>query len=312
MFRLLRPREAHPGGNGAPWASPVRQEAVGLEDPYASRVDGTDFIYDLNSGGIGSGSYFTDLLGGEVQESQEFPSNTESPIDIGSAAVNKGHRSGASVDDKIANACTVFKEEDKKKRKFAFMHCWRILKDNNSKWMDRRNQIRASKTGSNKKPKTKPDSSPSSTAPGLSPMVGGGEEAVAQKTSKRLEGKKSEKKKLRQRSTIEALDYLVVKMKEVDAEKELKKQERCDKAFALQEEKIRLEREKFEFQREQERCNKACALQEEKIRLERGKFDFQREQEEERILSLDLSNVTNRQKQYYEGRQNEILARRGA
>ncbi|KAL6846427.1 hypothetical protein ACP4OV_023875 [Aristida adscensionis] len=222
MFRAPRPREAHPGGNGAPWASPVRQEAVGLEDPYASRVDGTDFIYDLNSGGIGSGL-------------------------LVSAWLN------------IANACTLFKEEDKKKRKFAFMHCWRILKDN-SKWMDRRNQIRASKTGSNKKQKTKSDSSSSSAAPGLSPMAGGGEEAVAQKTSKRPEGKKLEKKKLRQRSTIEALDYLVAKMKEVDAEKELKKQERCDKAFALQEEKIRLEREKFEFQREQERCNKACAL----------------------------------------------------
>ncbi|KAL6865200.1 hypothetical protein ACP4OV_016351 [Aristida adscensionis] len=132
-------------------------------------------------------------------------------------------------------------------------------------------------------------------------MAGGGEEAVVQNTSKRPEGKKSEKKKLRQCSTIEALDYLVAKMKEVDAEKELKKQERCDEAFALQEEKIRLEREKFEFQREQERCNKACALQEEKIRLEREKFDFEREQEEERILSLDLSNMTNRQKQYYEG-----------
>ncbi|KAL6878202.1 hypothetical protein ACP4OV_012372 [Aristida adscensionis] len=83
MFRPPRPREAHPGGNGAPWASPVRQEPVGLEDTYASRVDGTDFIYDLNSGGIGSGSYFTDLLEGEVHESQEFPPNIKSPIDNG-------------------------------------------------------------------------------------------------------------------------------------------------------------------------------------------------------------------------------------
>ena len=42
-------------------------------------------------------------------------------------------------------------------------------------------------------------------------------------------------------------------MKEADAQKDLKKEERCNKAFALQEEKIKLERD----------------LQVEKIKLER-------------------------------------------
>ncbi|KAL6841686.1 hypothetical protein ACP4OV_028515 [Aristida adscensionis] len=292
MFRPPHPREAHPGGNGAPWASPGRQEPVGFKDRNASRVDGTDFIYDLSNGGIGSGSYFTDLLGGEVQESQEFPPNTESPIDSGPAAGTKGsqgrtknfrdeedrllvsawlnvsmdpilgteqsqtsywariydyfhanksfesdrsqnflmnrwsaiqhdvnifcgcvtriqdrNQSGASITDKIANGCTLFKGEDKKNRKFAFMHCWKILKDS-PKWMER-------------------------PAPGLSTGAAGGDDGVAQDASKRPDGKKTEKKRLRQRATIEALDYLVAEMKEVDAEKELKKQERCDKAFAL-------------------------------------------------------------------------------
>ena len=32
----------------------------------------------------------------------------------------------------------------------------------------------------------------------------------------------------------------------------MKKEERCNKAFALQEERIKLEREKFEFDRERE------------------------------------------------------------
>ncbi|PVH33385.1 hypothetical protein PAHAL_9G640600 [Panicum hallii] len=33
------------------------------------------------------------------------------------------NRSGWSVDDKTANACTLFKAEDKKQRKFAYLHC---------------------------------------------------------------------------------------------------------------------------------------------------------------------------------------------
>ncbi|CAO2201061.1 unnamed protein product [Urochloa humidicola] len=155
-----------------------------------------------------------------------------------------------------------------------------FLKDQ-PKWIERRKQTDG--TTSNKKQKTKANSSPSSLVPVASLATGGVDAAAAQDASKRPDGKKTEKKKLRQRSTIEALDYLVAKMKEADAQKDLKKDERCNKAFAIQEEKIKLEREKFEFQRELE---------------------------EERILSLDLSNTTYRLRQYYERRQDEIFARR--
>ncbi|CAO2211497.1 unnamed protein product [Urochloa humidicola] len=194
------------------------------------------------------------------------------------------NQSGCSVDDKIAAACALFKEEDKKHRNFALMHCWRILKDK-PKWMERRMQNGGTTTASNKKQKTKANSSPSALVPVASPATGGTVAAAAptEDASKRPDGKKTEKKKLRQRSTIKALDYLVAKMKEADAEKDLKKDERCNKAFAIQEEKIKLEREKFEFQRELE---------------------------EERILSLDLSTMTDKLRQYYESRQDEIFARR--
>jgi hypothetical protein len=40
---------------------------------------------------------------------------------------------------------------------------------------------------------------------------------------------------------MEAMKYLLAKKKEADAEKELKN-ERCKKAFAMQEERIRIER----------------------------------------------------------------------
>ena len=132
------------------------------------------------------------------------------------------------------------------------MHCWRILKDQ-PKWIERRKQIGGPKTVGNKKQKTKANSSPSSAAPVVAPGTGSVDAAPAQEPSIRPDGTKTEKKKLRQRSTIEALDYLVAKMKEADAQKEMKKEERCNKAFALQEEKIKLERD----------------LQVEKIKLER-------------------------------------------
>jgi hypothetical protein len=40
------------------------------------------------------------------------------------------------------------------------------------------------------------------------------------------------------------------------------------------------------------------------------KFELEREQEEDRIIDLDLSTMNYKQQQYYEWRQNEILARR--
>ncbi|RLN22760.1 hypothetical protein C2845_PM07G18380 [Panicum miliaceum] len=93
------------------------------------------------------------------------------------------NQSGCSVDDKIANACALFKAEDKKNRKFALMHCWRILKDK-PKWMERRKQIRGAKTASNKKQKTKANSSPSSAAPVLTPGTAGVDATPAEDPSK--------------------------------------------------------------------------------------------------------------------------------
>jgi hypothetical protein len=52
------------------------------------------------------------------------------------------------------------------------------------------------------------------------------------------------------------MEYLVTKKKEVDTEKDQKKDERCKKAFALQEERIRSEREMVEFK---------CEMEEERI-----------------------------------------------
>ena len=87
-------------------------------------------------------------------------------------------------------------------------------------------------------------------------------------------GTKKEKHKLKQRLSIEALDYLLAKKKEVDVEKELKKEERELK--------------------KQEMCQKALALQEERIKLDK-KIDFEQDREEERIINVDMSTMSTRQ-----------------
>ncbi|KAL6656724.1 hypothetical protein ACP70R_004504 [Stipagrostis hirtigluma subsp. patula] len=206
-----------------------------------------EVAHDSSAGAMGSGSYLTDLLGSEVQESQDLSPTTGTPIDQGDLSpttgtpIDQGHaaakgsqgrtknsrdeedgllvsawlnvimdpiqgvdqsqtsywariheyfhanksfesdrtqgslmnrwsgiqhdvnvfcgcvtriedrnQSGCSVDDKIAHACALFKEEDKKNRKFNLMHCWRILKDK-PKWMERRREIGTAKAASNKK-----------------------------------------------------------------------------------------------------------------------------------------------------------------
>jgi hypothetical protein len=67
---------------------------------------------------------------------------------------------------------------------------------------------------------------------------------------------------------MEAMEYLVAKKKEPNAEKDLKKEEMCKKAFALQEDWIRIEREKVEMKRELE---------------------------EERIMNIDMSTLSYKQ-----------------
>jgi hypothetical protein len=132
------------------------------------------------------------------------------------------------------------------------MHCWNILKDK-PKWMDKRKELNCAKKISNKKQKTLANPSPASVEP-AAPDAGHSDAQPSGRTG----GKNKEKQKLRKGRIIEAVDYLMEKKKEADLERELKKEERCKKAFALQEERIKLEREKFKFQKRAERGQNYC------------------------------------------------------
>jgi hypothetical protein len=124
--------------------------------------------------------------------------------------------------------------------------------------MDRRVDIGCAKKTSNKKQKTVANSSPVlAHVAHATPLdvLDEGEPPV------RPDGEKRNK-----RSTIEALDYLMVN-KKTDNEKDLKKEERCNKAFALREERLKLEKENIKLQRDQE---------EERLKLDKEKFQLGR------------------------------------
>jgi hypothetical protein len=110
------------------------------------------------------------------------------------------------------------------------MHYWKILKDQ-PKWIERRKHMNTLKLVA-KKQKTLTKSSPTSSAvPNTTEDANDGQ--PSQNVLERPPGKKKEKQKLRQCSTLEAMEYLVAHKKEADAEKDLKKEERCKKAFVL-------------------------------------------------------------------------------
>jgi hypothetical protein len=109
-------------------------------------------------------------------------------------------------------------------------HCWKILKDQ-PKWIERHKHMNTPKPAT-KKQKTSAKSNPSSiVVSNTTSDADGGQ--PSQNALERPPGKKKEKQKLRQRPTLEAIEYLVVKKKEANAERDLKKEERCKKAFAL-------------------------------------------------------------------------------
>ena len=179
----------------------------------------------------------------------------------------------------------MFIKEDRQHRQFPYMHCWKLLKGQ-AKWADRQKQMETQKPIS-KKQKVSANSSRTS-APPLLPTATVDENQHSNSALQRPPGQKKEKQKLRQHSSIEALDYLLAKKKEADAE-ELKKEERYKKAFALQEERIRLEKEKLELQRD--------------------RFELTKNLEGDRIMNVNTSHLSTDQHQYYEVLKNAIRAK---
>nr|XP_034594740.1 glutathione S-transferase T2-like [Setaria viridis] len=138
-------------------------------------------------------------------------------------------QSGTTMQDKVAEACALYKSEDEHQKAFQFMHCWNKLRTQ-PKWLAKIDELAAGKT-SHKKQKT-------SSSASLPIELGEGEvQGIEDNALTRPIGKKKAKLALLQekkKSVTATLENMWVQKKETDEEKELKKEERFNKAFALE------------------------------------------------------------------------------
>ena len=113
------------------------------------------------------------------------------------------------------------------------MHCWNKLRTQ-PKWLAKIDELAAGKT-SNKKRKTSSTADPSETLP--SETEPGAVDGLEANALTRPIGKKKAKAALLQekkKSVTATLENMWAQKKETDGEKELKKEERFNKAFALE------------------------------------------------------------------------------
>lgn len=193
----------------------------------------------------------------------------------------------------------LFKSQNPKEKSFQFRHNWLQLR-NQPKWHDKLHQLTATKT-SNKKQKTTKKSTLGTfdiTTPECTedPTTNIPEKGAPQRPN----GKKKAKESLRRGTTdacTEALDILWAKKIEADAEKESKRDERYAKAYALDKEMLELDKERH-------------ALEKERIQNETNNIFLKTIAEEQKIMTMDLTSMSELQQQYYMSLQAEIMARR--
>jgi len=170
--------------------------------------------------------------------------------------VQRRAQSGTTEQDKVLQACDVFKKEEEKS--FTLLHCWNILK-HEQKWHE---------ACANKKQKTSSNSSPRTSTPAANASgVAAQEEGASQSTdatNARPDGRKKEKERQRKGKNpmspgenlyMDAMENLWVKKKEVEELKELKKKERNDERIAIEMKRLQIkmdaEKERCDLQREE-------------------------------------------------------------
>lgn len=209
----------------------------------------------------------------------------------------------------------LFQSLDPQKKSFQFRHCWLQLR-NQPKWHDKLQQMAAVKT-SNKKQKVAKDLSPGLVD--LTTQVGNEVSPVQIvppniAAPERPMGKKRSKEAMRKGgfdACSDALDILWEKKRRADVEKELKREERYAQAFALDKERLELEHKRLTIE-EQKHTNEQKRLDQEKERLanEANNLYIKRIEEEQKIMSIDLTTMSELQRQYYMCLQADIVARR--
>ncbi|KAK8452368.1 hypothetical protein SEVIR_5G099801v4 [Setaria viridis] len=211
------------------------------------------------------------------------------------ARIELRRSSGSTMKDKVAEACALYKSEDEHQKSFQFMHCWNKLRTQ-PKWLSKIDELVAAKT-SNKKQKTSSTVDPSASLPN---DIGQGEvQCLEDNALTRPIGKKKAKAALLQekkKSVTATLENMWAQKKETDGEKELKKEERFNKAFALEQERVALEQDRV--------ANEKVLLE-----LRSQEVQLQKRRDEERIMTMDLTAMPDEQKKYYMSLRAEIMSR---
>lgn len=175
---------------------------------------------------------------------------------------------------------------------FQFKHCWVKLK-NQPKWFlecERKNQIKRPTTGSPELEIVGDDNTEIDNVVDLERPTG----IKAAKKAKINPKNRDDKPNSTQISgTLDEIK--VAKTKFVD-----KKVEMLERAYAQEEEKIRIKKEMMEKEQSREQG---------KLRIKKEKLEMKQFREEERIMLMDLSRLSKDQQEFYKNRQMEILVK---
>lgn len=191
----------------------------------------------------------------------------------------------------LADACTLYKAEDKNNKSFQFLHCWNILR-NEPKWNDKLNQLAANKSSNNKQ-KVDGIIDLTTNFNGENGTLVNNENACPEgDATKRPNGRKKAKQMLRPGggdSFIETVDHLWEKKKEAD--KELSKPESFYQSLEIEKERLQIERARSATEQDQ--------------------LQLKRILEEERIMTVDITAMDEQQKECYKSLRTDIIRRRG-
>ncbi|KAL5552298.1 hypothetical protein UlMin_002474 [Ulmus minor] len=187
------------------------------------------------------------------------------------AQIDARQQSGVNEQDKIFQAKELYQQIQG--QTFQFIHCWHELR-HHPKWM---------LDGSKKKSKTRKNSSPASSSPSTATSINLEEDDVNLERPIGRKAAKAQQKKEKEKNSISPTMALFQEYREEKREMDRKKMELYEKTYDQEQERLILEKEKFRLKTQKE---------------------------EERIMSIDTTNMPRLQAEYYTSLQMEIIAKR--